>query len=78
MKLRKYKKKKISNYISINIIIILFGISFSLIIISYFSKKSEKILLPLSKIKIEKAITFVINHATENVDFGNDLYKIDS
>lgn len=78
MKLRKYKKKKISNYISINIIIILFGISFSLIIISYFSKKSEKILLPLSKIKIEKSISFVINHATENVDFENDLYQIDS
>lgn len=78
MKLKKYKKRKIGRIFTINLTILIFSLIISLMIISYFSKKSEKILLPLSKIKIEKSISFVINHATENIEFNNDLYQIDS
>lgn len=77
MKLKRYKKKKMSSYLNINIIVILFGIIFSLMIISYFSSKSKEILLPLSKIQLEKVISLVINHATDNVIFSDDMYTID-
>jgi len=77
MKLKKYKKHKLSSYFSINLLIIVLSFISSFILIAEFSRRSEKILLPLAKLKLEKAISFVINHATDNFNNSNELYTID-
>ena len=61
MKLRKYKKKKLSSYISMGIIIIIFSLILSFKIIDYMAKKSNEILLPMAESQIRKVVTMIIN-----------------
>lgn len=77
MKLKRYKKSKLSSYFSINLTIIIFSFICSALLIVVFSRRSHQILLPLAKVQLEKAISFVINHATDNFDNSNDLYTLD-
>ncbi len=76
MKLKKYKKKKLSNFLEINLLIIILSFGLSLFIIGELSKKSEEILLPMAKAKLEKAISQVINYAISDVD-GQEFYTLD-
>lgn len=76
MKLRKYKKKKFSSYISLGIIIIIVSLVLSFVIIDYFAKKTNEILLPMAESKIRKVITMIINSACDESMFDDNLYMI--
>lgn len=76
MKLKKYKKKNISSYISGGIIIIIVSVGFALIIINYMANKVNQILLPMAESKTRKVVTMVINSSVDGVDIGNNLYAI--
>lgn len=77
MKLKKYHKSKISTIITINLLIIVFSFICAIFLLANFSSKSKTTLLPLAKLKLEKAISFVINHATDNYNLNNNLYTLD-
>ena len=70
------KQKRIS-LLTYNLIIISISFIISLFLIAYFSKQSEKILLPYAKSKIEQIVSSVINHSTEKIDYKNNLYNLD-
>lgn len=76
MRLRSYKKNKISNYFSRGIIIIILSLILSIIIINYFSKRANNYLLPLAESKVRRIISTLINDATDNVIFDKDLFTI--
>lgn len=76
MKLRKYKKRKISTYISFTIILLLLSIIIAILIINYFSKKANLILLPLAEEQTRKVVTTVINSACNDVLISNNLYTL--
>lgn len=76
MKLKRYKKKTIGSYISIEIIIILLSIIIALLIINYFYNKFNKVVLPLAESETRKYMTEVINGSTENIKFDKDLFII--
>ena len=76
MKLKKYKKKKISSYISFGIIIIIISICCSFFIIDYFAKKSNEILLPMAESQVRKVVTMIINSACDESKIHDDLYEI--
>lgn len=77
MKLKVYKKKKISTYIFHTILIIIISLIISLLIINYFSKKANKILLPIAEEQTRKVVTMVINNSCNNVLIKNNLYTIE-
>lgn len=76
MKLKKYKNKKISTYISISIFIVIISIIISLVIINYFSKKANAILLPMAEEQTRKVVTMIINNSCNNVIIKDNLYTI--
>ena len=76
MKLKKYKKKKISSSISMSLIIIVMSLILAFIIINYFSKKSNEILIPMAESKTRKVVTMVINASCDNVNISSNLYNI--
>lgn len=77
MKLKRYKKKTIGSYISREIIIIILSIFMAIIIINYFYKKFNSVVVPLAEIETRKYITEVINKSTENIKFDKNLFIID-
>ena len=77
MKLRKSKKKKMSTYFSFSIIIIVISLICSFIVIDYFDKKANQILLPIAESKTRKVVTMIINSAIDENILGDDLYVID-
>lgn len=77
MKLKSHKNYLISTFISLNIIIFLISLSCSFFLLNIFATRSEKYLLPLAKLKLDKAISFVINHSTDNLKHPDDLYSLD-
>ena len=76
MKLKRYKKKKFSSYISLGLIIIVISLIFSFFIIDYFAKKSNEILLPMAESQTRKVVTMIINSACDEEMIGDDLYVI--
>ena len=76
MKLKKYRKKKISSYISLGIIIIIISICFAFFIIDYFAKKSNDILLPMAESQVRKVVTMIINSACDESKISDNLYEI--
>lgn len=77
MKLKKYKKKKIGNYISISLWIIVVSLVLSLVIINDFAKKANLILLPMAESITRKVIAMVINSECDKIKFDDNLYVID-
>ena len=76
MKLKRYRKKKISSYISLGIIIIFISLGCSFFIIDYFAKKSNEILLPMAESQVRKVVTMIINSACDESLINDDLYEI--
>lgn len=76
MKLKRYKKKKISSYISMGIFLIVVSLILALVIIDYFSKKANEILLPMAESQTRKVITMIINSSCDDVLIGDNLYTI--
>jgi len=76
MKLRKYKKKKFSSYISFGIMIIILSLILSFIIINYFSIRCNDILLPIAESKTRKVVTMIINSACDEKMILDNLYEI--
>ena len=76
MKLRKYKKKKFSTYISFGIIMIIVSLIMAFVVIDYFAKKSNEVLLPMAESKTRKVITMIINSACDESMLGDNLYVI--
>lgn len=76
MKLKRYRKKKFSSYISLGIIIIFISLGCSFFIIDYFAKKSNEILLPMAESQVRKVVTMIINSACDESKIYDDLYEI--
>ena len=76
MKLKRYRKKKFSSYISLGIIIIFISLGCSFFIIDYFAKKSNEILLPMAESQVMKVVTMIINSACDESKIYDDLYEI--
>lgn len=76
MRLKRYKKKRISSYISFVIIIVIISFSVSLYIIDYFSMKVSEVLLPMAESKTRKVVTMIINAACDGEEISNDLYVL--
>ena len=77
MKLKKYKKKTISSYLSKELIIIIMAFVASLLIINYFSHKFNDVLMPIAESETRKYMTIVINNATKGVGFDENLFVIE-
>ena len=77
MKLKKYKKKKISNYFLFVIIIIIISLICAFFIIDYFNDKVNKVLLPIAESKTRKVVTAIINSACDENLISNNLYVIE-
>ena len=77
MKLKSHKKHFLSFFLSLNIIILLISLSSAFFLIKIFSNRSNKYLLPLAKLQLDKAISFVINHSTDNFKNTDELYSLD-
>ena len=76
MKLKRYKKKKFSSYISFGIIIIVVSLMMAFYVIDYFAKKCNEILLPMAESQTRKVVTMIINSACDEVMIGDNLYVI--
>ena len=76
MKLKRYKKKKISSFVSFGIIMIIISLIFSFFVIDYFSEKVDEILLPMAESKTRKVVAMVINAACDEKDISDNLYVI--
>lgn len=76
MKLKRYRKRKISTYFSMGLIIIIISLMFAFVIIDYFAKMSNKILLPMAESKTRKVVTMIINDACDESMVSNNLYMI--
>jgi len=76
MKLRKYKKKKISSFITMGIFFIIVSIIFSFMIIDNLAKKCDEILLPMAESQTRKVVTMIINSACDESMISDNLYTI--
>lgn len=76
MKLRKYKKRKLSTYFTFTMIIIILSLCVTLMIINYFSKQADKILYPMAVSETRKVVTMIINSACDDVLINNNLYTL--
>lgn len=76
MRLKRYKRKKIGDYLTRGIIIIILSLLCSIIVINYFSKMVDKILLPMGISKTRKFVTEIINASSENIEFSDELFVI--
>ena len=76
MKLKRYKKRKISTYISTGIILIILSLVLSFFVIEYLSNKCNDILLPIAESKTRKVVTMIINASCDGVSIGDSLYVI--
>ena len=77
MKLKKYKKKTIGNYISREIIITIISIIVSILIINLFYRNFNKVIVPLAEMETRKYLTEIINNSTREIEFNKDLFTID-
>lgn len=76
MKLKKYKKKKFSTYITMGLILIFLSLVLAIIIIDYFAKRANEILLPMAESKTRKVVTMIINSAIDESTINNNLYAV--
>lgn len=76
MKLKRYRKKRFSSYISFGIIIVFISLGCSFFIIDYFAKKTNEILLPIAESQVRKVVTMIINSACDESLIGDNLYVI--
>ena len=76
MKLKRYKKKKISSYVSFGIIMIIISLIVSFFVIDYFASKVDEILLPMAESKTRKVVAMIINSACDEEKISNNLYEI--
>ena len=77
MKLKKYKKKTIGSYLSMEIIIVMTAIGMSFGIINYFSYKFNEVLMPIAESETRKYMTVIINDATKGVKFDGNLFVLE-
>ena len=76
MKLKRYKKRKISSYITFLFFIIILSLICAFLVIDYFSKKSNEILFPMAESKTRKVVTMIINDACDESFISDNLYEI--
>ena len=76
MKLKRYKKKKFSSYVSFSLIIIVISLIVAFIMIDYFADKSNEILLPMAESQTRKVVTMIINSACDEEMVSDNLYTI--
>ena len=76
MKLKKYKKKKVSTYLTREFILVLISITLAIFIINYYADKCNQVIMPIAEEKVRKHLTEVINNSTHDITFSNSLYTI--
>lgn len=77
MKLKKYKKKKISSYFTLGIIIVFSSLSCAFLVIDYFSRSINEIILPMATDEARKYVSLIINGSTDDIKFDEELFNID-
>ncbi len=77
MRLRGYKKKKIGSYITCQIMIIVVGIIFALLIVNHYAKRFNEVILPIAVAETRKYMTVLINNAAKGVIFDKNLFVIE-
>lgn len=77
MKLKKYKKKKISSYFSFGFVIIVLSLISAFFVIGCFEKSANEILLPMAEASTRKYVSTIINNSTEGINFNEELFVID-
>lgn len=76
MKLKRYKKRKISSYFSLGLIMIIISLIVAFVIINYFSKRANLILYPMAESMTRKVVTRIINDALDEERVDNNLYVV--
>lgn len=76
MKLRKYKKRKFSSYVTIIIMLVITSLICSFMIINYLANKCDEILLPMAESQVRKVVTMIINSACDESMISDNLYVI--
>lgn len=76
MKLKKYKKKKMGTYFTMQIVIILCALVVSMVSVNSFSRRYNDRLLPVALAEARKYMTVVINDATKGVKFDKNLFTV--
>ena len=76
MKLKKYRKRKFSSYITVISILIIISLVLSFRIIGYLAKKCDEILLPMAESQTRKVVTMIINSACDESMISDNLYTI--
>ena len=76
MKLKKYKKKKVSTYLTREFILVLISITLAIFIINYYADRSNQVIMPIAEEKVRKHLTEIINESTHDITFSNSLYTI--
>ena len=73
MRLKRYKKK---NYLAMQITFIIISIILSILIVDTFSKRINKVILPMAEGYTRKYITSVINDSAKDIKFDKQLLSI--
>ena len=77
MKLKYHKKKTISSHISREIIIIVLSLVLAIMVINSLYSKFNKVILPMAISLTKKYMVEIINDATGNIKFNNNLFEIE-
>ena len=77
MKLKKYKKKTIGDYIGREFAFIIIAFIMAIIVINRLYKNYNDEIMVIAEAKSRKYVTEIINNSTDNLKFENDLFVIE-
>ncbi len=76
MKLKQYKKKTLGSHLVRELTIVLISIAAALMVINYFYKQFNRVMLPMAESMSRKYVMEVISSATKDVNIKNNLFSI--
>lgn len=77
MKLKKYKKKKVSNYLVRELVIIIMALIISFIVIRKMAIRINTALLPIAEEKARREMSIIINNSTKGIKLNDSLFSIE-
>ena len=77
MKLKKYKKKKVSNYLVRELVIIIMALIISFIVIRKMAVRINTALLPIAEEKARREMSIIINNSTKGIKLNDSLFSIE-
>jgi len=77
MKLKKYKKKKVSNNLVRELVIIIMALIISFIVIRKMAIRINTALLPIAEEKARREMSIIINNSTKGIKLNDSLFSIE-